>query len=481
MSLFHAPENARERYKVLRLMMRGSTQYLAMRLSTALVVSLSLTLVAFAQSNEQILYSLQGGTDGSIPEGRIVFDSDGNLYGATNEGGASQCGMVYQLSPPLIFGSPWTETAIYSFRCKANGDAAYPLGGLAIDDAGNLYGTTAYGGAGNCLLSGALMGCGTIFELSPPPKQGGEWTESIIYSFPTDAKEGYVPWGDLVFDSKGNLYGATQFGGGHGTYCNGYYVYCGAVYELSPPSQQGDPWTERVLHGFSGVTPAEVMGDGANPNGDLILDSAGNVYGTTFFGGFTVGLCKKPKGSLGCGTVFELSPPGAPGGDWTEAILHRFDCKDGDNPAASVTADEEGNLYGTTYGGPGPYGMAFRLNKPTNSQQVWTETALYLFGANNNGWNPGAGLTFDSIGRLYGTAIGTYPPYHGEIYRLAETNPNGSFDIDVFYDFAGSTNGGNPYGPLIFDQAGNIYGITQAGGTGTACLGGCGTIYEISP
>jgi hypothetical protein len=455
----------------------------AIRMLSAFLILVFAISPVFGQT-EQVLYSFQGGTDGNIPEGRVVFDTAGNLYGATNEGGAFQCGMVYQLSPPLIQGSPWTETEIYSFGCKNDGDAAFPAGGLVIDDAGNLYGSTAYGGAGNCLLLGALMGCGAVYELSPPMRQGGGWTETIIYSFPDDTVGGYVPWGDLVFDDKGNLYGATDFGGGHGTYCDPFYSYCGTVYELSPPAQPGGAWTEKMLHGFAGNAPkgAAIVGDGANPNGGLILDKAGNVYGTTLWGGNTLGECKGVQGSAGCGTVFELSPPSAPDGEWTETILHRFSGSDGGNPEAGVIADGEGNLYGTTYGGgSGPYGLAFKLNTPKEKLQGWTETPLYVFGANNHGWNPDAGLAFDSMRRLYGTTLGS-ATNHGEVYRLETVTASGEMAEIPLYNFKDSPDGAHPDGPLIFDQAGNIYGITEGGGTGTDCIyGGCGTVYELSP
>ena len=155
-----------------------------------LALIMALAVGATAEWKEQVLYSFQGGTDGSTPVGEVVFDSAGNLYGATSVGGTSQCGTVYQLSPPVKVGDPWTETVLYNFQCKTSNDGAYPFGGLVIDGAGNLYGTTAYGGAGNCILVSGLAGCGTVYELSPPAQKGGAWTETILYSFPTDAKEG---------------------------------------------------------------------------------------------------------------------------------------------------------------------------------------------------------------------------------------------------------------------------------------------------
>jgi hypothetical protein len=178
----------------------------------------------------------------------------------------------------VLKGDPWNETVIYQFRGQGVNDGGLPNGGLIIDAAGNLYGITAYGGSGDCVLLGLRAGCGTVYELSPPKEKGGTWKETILYSFPT-AKQGYVPSGNLLFDSAGNLYGATIFGGGKGTTCDAFYQYCGAVFKLSPPRTRGGKWTEKVLHAFASGT------DGASPNGGLVLDGTGNVYGTTFGGG----------------------------------------------------------------------------------------------------------------------------------------------------------------------------------------------------
>ena len=238
------------------------------------LVILALSVSASAEWKEKVLYSFQGGpNDGWLPVGGIVFDKQGNLYGVTQNGGE-----VYQLAPPAKQGGAWTETVLYVFQGNTSGDGATPFGGLVIDSAGNLYGTTGYGGTGNCILLGTLVGCGTVFELSPPAKQGGAWTETILYSF-KGGKDGYLPNGDLVFDSAGNLYGATMFGGGFGTTCNPFYQYCGAIFELSPPKTKGGKWKEKVLHGFKGGE------DGANPNGGLVLDKGNHLRNNSIGGG----------------------------------------------------------------------------------------------------------------------------------------------------------------------------------------------------
>jgi len=419
------------------------------------------TLVLFASAalaewKEKVLYSFQGGPDnGSVPAGGVVFDKQGNLYGVTSDGGG-----VYQLVPPVKQGGAWTETVLYVFKGNSKGDGATPEGGLVIDAAGNLYGTTAYGGTGNCVLLGTSVGCGTVYELSPPAQKGGPWTETVLYSFPT-SKQGYFPWGDLVFDGAGNLYGATYFGGGKGTTCNPYYQYCGTVFELSPPKTKGGAWTEKVLHSFAGGT------DGANPNGGLVLDRKGAVYGTTVWGGSTG--CQGP----GCGTAFKLVLPAKTGGMWTEKILHRFtDGNDGAGPNGGLIFDAKGLLYGAAGGGGSQgSGVIFRLARAKQSGR-WVEAVLYSFQAGTDGGDP-QGLVFDSLGNLYCSS--------GPIVRLKPPKLKGSsWTLDVLYKFKGSPDGRNPL-ELTFGAGGVLYGTTLYGGAGQSCQGGCGTVFKAWP
>jgi hypothetical protein len=438
---------------------------------------LSLALPAFAEWNEKVLYSFQGGTnDGAGPVGGVVFDPQGNLYGATTDGGPASCkpiggacGTVFQLSPPAQKGGAWTETLIYQFQGKGSNDGESPNGGLIIDGQGNLYGVTGYGGTGNCVLLGVSAGCGTVYELSPPKQKGRAWTETILYSFPTP-KQGYVPNGDLVFDGAGNLYGSTVFGGGKGTTCDPFYQYCGAVFKLSPPITKGGKWTAKVLHAFAGGT------DGANPNGGLVVDGKGAVYGTTYAGG---GRC----GGGGCGIIFTLHPPTKKGGAWTEKALHRFSGQDGGNPAAGVVFDRRGNLYCTTFGGGGgnfPSGAVVQLVPHSNG--TWTEHMLHTFQDGNDGGEPRSGMIFDSKGNLYGTATsGGGSNFAGTVFRLTKDSA-GHWVFAAVYSFNGVNNGdgGFPSGGIVLN-AGNILGTTEVGGTGSSCQGGCGTVFEVSP
>lgn len=423
---------------------------------------------ASASWQEKVLYSFKGGpNNGSLPAGGVVFDKQGNLYVATTDGGppscapiGGACGTVYELSPPAKQGAPWTATLIRMFKGKKSNDASAPTSGLILDGAGNLYGVTAYGGTGDCVLLGVPAGCGTVYELSPPAHKSGAWTESILYSFPS-SKQGYLPNGNLVFDGAGNLYGATTFGGGKGTTCDPFYQYCGAVFELSPPKTKGGKWTEKVLHSFAGGT------DGANPNGGLVLDGKGAVYGTTAGGGGA-----SCQGS-GCGTTFALEPPTKTGGAWTEKILHRFiGGSDGEIPNGGLVFDAKGALYGTTInGGPGFFGTMFKLSPPNGHSRSWKETFLHIFSSCNPTvpCEPNAGMIFDSAGNLYGTATNF-------LFRMRPPLRKGrNWSFAVLYMFKGSPDGSAP-GELIFGSTGAIYGATGAGGTS-----GNGTVFRTAP
>ncbi|MGB8886031.1 MAG: choice-of-anchor tandem repeat GloVer-containing protein [Candidatus Korobacteraceae bacterium] len=315
---------------------------------------------------ETVLHSFGHGTDGAGPYANLVMDAAGNLYGTTQLGGIHGTGTVFELSPEQ--GGGWTELVLHSFNDNGS-DGSYPLAGLIMDAAGNLYGMTQQGGIHSC----GGKNCGTVFELSP--RQGGGWTETVLHSFNNNGSDGANPQAGLTMDAAGNLYGTTYRGGIHSS---------GAVFELSP--REGGGWTETVLHSFGNGT------DGATPDSGLIVDAAGNLYGTTYFGGIHSD-----------GTVFELSP--REGGGWTETVLHSFgNGTDGMNPYAGLTIDATGNLYGTTVaGGLHSYGTAFELSPRQGGG--WTETVLHSFGNGTDGINPYASLLLDANGNLYGTTI----------------------------------------------------------------------------
>jgi hypothetical protein len=237
-----------------------------------------------------------------------------------------------------------------------------------------------------------------------------------------------------------------------------------------------------VLHSFKGVPAGAQFGDGANPNGGLVLDSKGAIYGTTYFGGNNVkGQCEGGVGGTGCGIVFVILPPTTKGGAWTEKLLHRFNGQDGSNSAAGVVFDVDGNLYGTTSFGPGPYGLVFELKKPSGTVHSWTETVLHAFSNGNDGSDPLAGVIFDTGGSLYGT---TYSAgrFSGALFRLKPPGPTGgSWAFSSLYGFTGSPDGAQPASNLVLDKDGNLYSTTQKGGTGACSFYGCGAVFEVSP
>jgi len=345
---------------------------------------------------ESVLYTFTGGSDGAYPQAALIFDAKGNLYGTAANGGDTSgsnctatggCGVVFELSPPSGGAGPWTETVLYTFT--GTPDGSVPFAGLIFDAKGNLYGTTAGGGA---------SGFGTVFELSPPSGGTGSWTETLLYSF-SGSSDGDSPVAGLIFDAKGNLYGTTVNGGSA----------FGVVFELSPPSG-GTNWTESVLYAFKDSA------DGAYPYAGVIFDAKGNLYGTTSNGGNMSG--PNCKVAHGCGVVFELSPPSGGIGAWTETVPYTFTgATDGGYPYAGLIFDSKGNLYGTTAQGGNTSGsncsasdgcgVVFELTPPSGGTGAWTETLPYVFNGGSDGANPYAGLFLDSQGSLYSsTAMG---------------------------------------------------------------------------
>ncbi|MGA2905131.1 MAG: choice-of-anchor tandem repeat GloVer-containing protein [Candidatus Korobacteraceae bacterium] len=423
------------RNSLLHIIARAATAALAMAVVLALTVVL--TQSAQAQSpatggiwTEKVLHSFGSiNNDGAGPYAGLIFDAAGNLYGTTGYGGTYNVGTVFELTPNGSGG--WTEQVLHSFG-SINNDGAGPYAGLIFDAAGNLYGTTT---------SGGTYSDGTVFKLTPTT--GGGWTEQVLHNFNGD---GYDPRAGLIFDATGNLYGMTE--GGNGDYPDG------TVFELTPTAGEG--WTAKVLHGFNGA-------DGLYPwLGSLIFDGAGDLYGTTLEGG-----------TYGAGVVFELMP--AAGGSWTETVLHSFNDNgtDGALPAAGLIFDAAGNLYGTTNAG-GTYdaGTVFKL-APTGDGS-WTETVLHNFGNGTDGALPAAGLIFDAAGNLYGTTeVGGFYG-DGTVFELTP-NGSGGWTEQVLFSF-NLADGWYPYAGLILDAAGNLYGTTYTGGTYTY-----GTVFELTP
>jgi uncharacterized repeat protein (TIGR03803 family) len=376
-------------------------------------------------------------TYNSGPFAGVIFDAFGNLYGTTADGGTHGNGTVYELSP--LAGGGWTQKILHNF--KHNGTDGYqPYASLAFDAVGNLYGTTR---------SGGVYGYGTVFELTP--EIGGSWTEKLLHSFNSNGTDGIFPFSSLVLDAAGNLYGTAFEGGAYGV---------GTVFELMPAAEGG--WTEKVLYTFD---PS--VGDGNNPYAGLTFDTAGNLYGTTV----------SERGFSNNGTVFELTPTA--GGGWTEKILHYFyfGGDDGYSPYARLTFDAAGNLYGaTSLGGTENGGAVFELTPATGGS--WTEKVLHNFAFSNitDGNTPYSQLIVDASGNLYGTTSGGGSYDGGTVFELTPV-AGGTWTEAILHNFGGNgADGTDPFAGLTRDSAGNLYGTAVGGGAH-----GGGVVFEIKP
>lgn len=347
-----------------------------------------------------------------------------------------------------------TEKSIYEFLGAPDG--SQPRSGLVADKAGNFYGTTVEGGTD---------GFGAVFELSPPTVSGGSWTESVLYSF-TGGADGLGPQGTLALDASGNLYGAA-----------------GSVFELSPPSSGGGQWTFTVLLPYSDAT---IPG----PNeGGVIRDTAGNLYFASTFGGLDLSQCANGLFN-GCGSVYELSPPSVSGGSWTLTDLYDFGTNGGTNdglqPYWGVTLTRAGALYGTANAGTHSNGVVYKLTPPSASGGAWTETILHNFlGGTTDGSAPTGSILIGKSGVLYGvtTSGGTGEGgFYGVVYQITPPAPGSGWKESVIYNFAGTTDGANPYSGVIADSTGNLYGTTYLfGGKCRLSVAGCGTVYKLGP
>jgi uncharacterized repeat protein (TIGR03803 family) len=404
---------------------------------------------AGSQPTEKVLFNFTGGADGQSPASGLILDSSGNLYGTTQRGGEYGYGTVFEVTPS---NGTWTEKVLYAFQGGSDGE--YPDAGVVFDSSGNLYGTTEYGGTGY----------GTVFQLKP---SGSGWAETILHSFV--GSDGQYPTSSLVFDSTGNLYGTTLFGGDSICQVQG----CGTVFKLAP---SGDgAYALSTL--YSGQQEQEPTG--------VALDSAGNLYGVSVYGGIFEG------------SYFEVAADG------TFTDLHDFgqlDEQDGQHPTGSPVIDQAGVIYIVSSGGgffhdvtgaeDGGYGT------------VWTPTdgsysAFHTFTSADceqpgdcdisappgvpDGAKPLSNITQDMQGNFYGTtssggigALSLQGSGYGIVYEIQS---DGTYSI--IYEFCQQTNctdGANPPGPLVLDSGGNIYGVTSFGGSTNN-----GVVFQIAP
>jgi hypothetical protein len=458
------------------------------------VLALAMTLILAATSiaqvdSEKAVFTFGGAKSGAVGATQLVADPAGNLYGTTFAGGNKStgcevytgvpgCGVVFKLTPRAHGG--WEETVLYTFT--GGSDGAVPAGGVALDSAGNLYGTTRNGGNVKPLVCkpypGSPAGCGVVFKLTPTAS--GPWTETVLHTF-TGGKDGNMPYAGVILDASGNVYGAAGQGGN--LTCSGGYG-CGVVFKLTPSA--AGPWYESVLYAFNENT-------GILPYGGLTFDSRGNLYGVAYLGGGDASATC--YGEHGCGVVYQLVPTS--GGPWTETILHSFTGgTDGAVPLLGVALDSLGNVYGTTiYGGdttssnclgsPAGCGVVFKL-----TQGTWQETVLYTFTGNSDGAFSGSPVILDSAGNLYSEASGggdLSAPCTGGcgvVFKLT-SGAGAPWTETVLYAFSGGADGGEPESNLLLDSAGNIFGTTEAGGNTSECTGnvegepGCGVVFEL--
>ncbi len=405
-------------------------------LTLAVLSALLLMAARPAQAQtETVLYnfcSQPNCSDGNLPDSSLTSDGQGNFYGTTYGGGAENAGTVFELSPNGSGG--WNEAVLYSFcsvgsypDCADGYNPAYS--NVIFDSAGNLYGTAIGGGS---------IGYGVVFELSPT---GGSWTEAVLYNF-GDTPVAESPAGNLTMDAAGNVYGMTMAGGASGA---------GTVFELSPA---GGGWTERVIYSPDNESPYWI-----NPG--LTIDAAGNILGTTY------------------STVFELSPNG--NGGWNSSVIHTFagGAKDGINAVGTPVLDQAGSLYGTTWGGGTKNdGTVYKLTPGRNGS--WTEKVLYAFkGPKKDGEHPWAGVVLDSAGNIYGTTccggnLGGKVA-NGTVFELVAPIGKGKYVEKILWSFD-ETDGAGPYGGLIWDSLGNLYGTVDGGGSYKG-----GAVFELTP
>jgi uncharacterized repeat protein (TIGR03803 family) len=392
-----------------------------------MMMTLALSVVANAQTESTIYTFSETGT--FWPQGGLLEDAAGNFYGTTRGGGAYGVGTVMELSPPAVSGGAWTQTTLYSFVPYGSGGYV-PISDLVKDQAGAFYGTTYMGGDPIC-------NCGVVYKLVPPAVAGGPWTQSQLYAFKGGA-DGRIPAvATLALTTKGTLYGVTMRGGTWDS---------GTLYQLT--TKTGKTYTESVLYSFGDLA------DASTPSGSILMDSAGSLYGVTSLGGaFGQGTLYKyvpaingqlatysilysfggstttgsyPNGSLifdaggdiygvtngggdatGDGVVYMLAPTNP---TWTESILYAFSKNNGTNPVGGLSWNHKTNqLYGTTSSGnehPAGDGTVFQLSPPKVKGGAWTELTLFQFTYRVNGGYPTGPVTLDTkTGIIYGTAL----------------------------------------------------------------------------
>jgi uncharacterized repeat protein (TIGR03803 family) len=363
-----------------------------------------------------VLHAFSGGSaDGITPQSPLIRDSSGNLYGTTLFGGFYGLGTIYKLDPAGKL------TVLHSFNGQSDGGLSY--GGVIRDSAGNLYGANFLAAGTGC----GGEGCGTVYKLA------ASGTFKVLHTF-TGGSDGGQPYGSLVHDASGNLYGTTLYGGNISANST-----CGVVFKLDPSGAL------TVLHSFS-------FSDGANPWASLVRDSVGNMYGTASSGGTgNSGVIFKLDTALNFSVIFNFA-----GGDG------------GSSPMGPLSVDSAGNLYGTTEsGGTGDFGTAFVLDSALDL------TVLHNFVGGSTGFQPyTSDLARDSAGNLYGTTMngGNSECFCGVVF---EKEAAGTYSL--LHRFSGGDDGSLPLNGVLY-SGGNLFGAASHGGAN-----GAGVIFRIKP
>lgn len=389
-----------------------------------------------------VLHTFGNSTDGQNPFGGVI-ESGGALYGVTAEGGTGTCPSPGTTGCGTVFTiSSKGYQVLYNFSGPPSDGAGPGYENLLTDGKGNFYGTTVAGGTGQCTSNGAVVGCGTVFKVT------NTGAEKVLWNFAGPPNDGAIPNGGLAMDSSGNLYGTT-IAGGNGS-CSGTSVSgCGTVFEVTSGG------TENVRYNFKNAA------DGITPFSGLVLDPAGNLYGTTAEGG-----------SGDAGTVFEVTPTGS------KSILHNFSLRqlaDGIIPYGGLVRDSSGNLYGTATGGGAKCscGIVFEI-----SGGIFMVMHTFA-GSPTDGAGPYATLFLDSKGNLYGATVTGGASGNGSVFEI----PIGGAE-KMLASFNGTTQGNEPFGSVwTSGPNSDIYGTTGYGGS-TKCtvgVGGCGTLFRVAP
>lgn len=436
--------------------MHGSrTHSTYLSIVAAIIWMVALSLPAQAQTFT-VLHTFTGAADGATPFANLVLDQRGNLYGNTAYGGiqncpngevSNSCGVVFKLAHRQ---NGWLFSPLYAFG--GGTDGASPVGNVTIASDGTIYGTTNAGGGPGC-ADHLGPGCGTVFRLQPPPTNCVSslcpWRETVLHRFTGGFADTSDPFGGVVLDSAGDVFGTGHFGGS---------ADYGAVFELTP---SGSGWTESLLHSFQGGP------DGAYPVTGFTWDESGNLTGTATNGGNLGGDC----GRLGCGVIFQMRRTGS---GWSEYVIYGFENDgDGAGPSAPLVLSPEGYFYSIADGET--------IYELTPSGGNWNYSVLYSFGLGTVSFS--GPLAQDSDGSFYGTSVmgginNCSVNGCGFVYKLARSGNNWVFHL--VYEFTGGADGYFPYGGVVMDSNGNLYGTASMGGSENYPRGS-GTVWEITP